>query len=195
MTSISRILYALAVALLLAACSNAPVVRSDYDPSADFSSYRTFAFMQPLGTDRAGYTSLLTERLKRAAALQMESRGYAFDERNPDLLINFQTQVQSRTEYVGPAPMMWGYGAGFYGAWPGYGGYAFEPDVIQYNEGKMKVDLIDTKRKQLVWEGVGTSLVGNAQQADSDAMVQNMMAAIFARYPFLAGSSVIVPRK
>lgn len=179
---------------LLSACSNTPVVRSDYDPHADFASYRTFAFMQPLGTDRAGYTTLLTERLKRAATLQMESRGYAYDDINPDLLINFQTLVQSRTEYVGPSPMMWGYGygSGFYSGWPGY---SFAPDVIQYNEGTMKVDLIDTKRKQMVWEGIGTSLVDNVQQTASDAMVQNMMNAIFMRYPFLAGSGVVVSRQ
>ena len=194
MTSISRIFCALVLALVLAACSNAPVVRSDYDRSADFASYRTFAFMQPLGTDRAGYTTLLTERLKRAAAFQMESRGYALDDRNPDLLINFQTYVQSRTEYVNPPPMMWGFGQGPYGVWPGYGGYAFGPDVIQYNEGTMKVDLIDARRKQMVWEGIGTSLVGNSEQTPSDAMVQNMMNSIFARYPFLAGSGVVLPR-
>lgn len=193
-----RLIATLALLGLLAACSNAPIVRSDYDPRADFASYRTFAFMEPLGTDRAGYTTLLTERFKRAAALQMESRGYALDEKNPDLLINFQTHVQSRTEYVGPPPMMWGggfgygYGAGFYGGWPGY---AFGPDVIQYNEGTMKVDLIDTKRKQMVWEGVGTTLVGDAQQTPSDEQVQNMMVSLFARYPFLAGSGAVRPRK
>ena len=194
MISITRIVCTLALGLHLVACSNAPIVRSDYDRSADFDSYRTYAFMEPLGTDRAGYTTLLTERLKRAAALQMESRGYGFDPRNPDLLINFQSYVQSRTEYVSPPPMMWGFGQGPYGVWPGYGGYAYGPDVIQYNEGTMKVDLIDARRKQMVWEGIGTSLVGDAQQTPSDAMVQNMMIAIFARYPFLAGSSVILPR-
>lgn len=189
-----RFLTALAVVGLLAACSNAPIVRSDYDPRADFASYRTFAFVEPLGTDRAGYTTLLTERLKRAAALQMEARGYAFDGKNPDLLINFQTQVQTRTEYVGPPPMMWGYGfgTGFYGGWPGY---AFGPDVIQYNEGTMKVDLIDARRRQMVWEGAGTSLVGNAQQPPTDAAVQDMMSSIFSRYPFLAGSGAVPPRK
>jgi len=196
MTFMLRFLGATLLVGLMAACSNAPIVRSDYDPRADFASYRTFAFMEPLGTDRAGYTTLLTERLKRAAVLQMESRGYVFEEKNPDLLINFQTNVQSRTEYVGPPPMMWGgafgfgYGTGFYGGWPGFG-----PDIIQYNEGTMKVDLIDTKRKQMVWEGVGTSVIGNAQQTASDATVQNMMSSIFARYPFLAGSRVVAPRK
>ena len=194
MFTFSRLLGTLALCAVLAACSNSPIVRSDYDPRADFASYRTFAFVQPLGTDRAGYTTLLTERLKRAATLQMESRGYVMNEKNPDLLINFQSHVQSKTEYVAPPPMMWGYGYGFgmYGGWPGY---AFGPDMIQYNEGTLKVDLIDTKRKQMVWEGLGTTILGNVQQTASDPMVENMMASIFARYPFLAGSGAAIPRK
>jgi hypothetical protein len=189
-----RLLCAFLLFGLLVACSNAPIVRSDYDPRADFSAYRSFAFMEPLGTDRAGYTTLLTERLKRAVALQMESRGYIYQEKNPDVWINFQSQVQSKTEYVPPPPMMWGvgYGFGFYGGWPGY---AFGPDVIQYNEGTLKVDLIDARRKQMVWEGVGTTLVDNPQQSASDAMVENMVSSIFARYPFLAGSGVAQKRK
>lgn len=189
-----RLLFATVALGFLAACSNTPIVRSDYDPRADFASYRTFAFLEPLGTDRAGYTTLLTERLKRAATLQMESRGYVYREKDPDLLINFQTNVQSRTEYISPPPMMWGYGYGygFYGGWPGY---AFGPDVIQYNEGTMKVDLIDAKRKQMVWEGSGTSILNNPEQTISDAAIQNMIASIFARYPFLAGSGAVIPKK
>lgn len=189
-----RLFCVLAVFGLLSACSTGPIVRSDFDPRADFASYQTFAFMQPLGTDRAGYSTLLTERLKRAAALQMESRGYVLSEKTPDLLINFQSQVQSKTEYVPPPPMMWGYGYGFgmYGGWPSF---AFGPEVIQYNEGTIKVDLIDAKRMRMVWEGIGTTLVGNAQQIAPDAMVENMITSIFARYPFLAGSGVTRPRK
>lgn len=189
-----RLLFAAVALSLLAACSNAPIVRSDYDPRADFAAYRTFAFLEPLGTDRAAYTTLLTERLKRAAALQMESRGYVYREKDPDLLINFQTNVQTRTEYISPPPMMWGYGygSGFYGGWPGY---PFGPDVIQYNEGTMKVDLIDAKRKQMVWEGAGTSILNNPEQTISDAAIQNMIASIFARYPFLAGSGAVILKK
>lgn len=194
MRALFRFLSAFLMFGLLVACSSAPVVRSDFDPRADFASYRSFAFMEPLGTDRAGYTTLLTERLKRATALQMESRGYVYREKEPDLWINFQSQVQSKTEYVAPPPMMWGagYGFGFYGGWPGY---AFGPNVIQYDEGTVKVDLIDTRRRQMVWEGVGTTPVDNPQQSASDAMVENMVSSIFARYPFLAGSGVVQKRK
>lgn len=57
-------LFVLCLSLLLAACASEPRVRSDYDPQADFSRYQTFAFFSPAGTDKAGYGTLVTERLK-----------------------------------------------------------------------------------------------------------------------------------
>ena len=46
---------------------------SDYDRTNDFSGYRTFAFMQPLGTDTTGYESLVTQTLKSATRREMEA--------------------------------------------------------------------------------------------------------------------------
>ena len=63
---------------LLAACASGPTVKGDYDHQADFAQYRSFGFMSPLGTDRAGYSTLLTERLKTATRGQMEMRGYVY---------------------------------------------------------------------------------------------------------------------
>ena len=80
----------------------------------------------------------------------------------------------------------YGYRMGFYGPWPGY---AFGPDMIQYTEGVLNIDLIDAKRKQMVWEGIGTSVVDDLQQASSEDSVFSMVSAIFARYPFTAGSA------
>jgi hypothetical protein len=188
----------LSLVLLVSACASGPEVRSDYDRGADFAAYRTFAFANPLGTDRAGYTTLLTERLKTLTRLQMEQRGYIFDPQSPDLLVNFLAQSKLQTEYVPPPPMPWGpnyygYRMGWYDPWGGYGwgGYGFGPSVVQYTEGVLSIDLIDARKKQLVWEGVATSAIDNVEQAASEQSLAPVVADIFARYPFLAGSGVV----
>ena len=179
---------ALAVAGLLSACASGPSIRSDYDHSADFASYRSFGFMSTLGTDKAGYSTLLTERLKTAARGQMEMRGYTYTEQSPDLLINFNAKLQQKTEVTPAVPMpYYGYRAGFYGGWPGYG---WGNDVYQYTEGTLNIDLVDARRKQLVWEGVSAGIVDNAAAAASPQKVETSVAQIFSRYPFRAGSAV-----
>ena len=60
-----KLLTAGSMTALLAACASGPTVKSDYDHQADFAQYRTFGYMTPLGTDKAGYNTLLTERLAR----------------------------------------------------------------------------------------------------------------------------------
>lgn len=180
------------VCTLLAACANSPQIRTDFDPKADFSAYKSFAFVQPPATVQAGYTSFLTERLKSSVTVQMQSRGYVLNEQSPDLLINFYTQTRQRTDYIAPPPMPWGpyyygYRFGYYSDWAGY---AMPPEVIQYTEGILNIDLIDARRKQLVWEGISTSVINDFQQATSEASVAAVVAAIFAKYPFMAGSNV-----
>ena len=193
MRSLTRLVWLFPLAFFITACASGPQVRSDFDQSADFAAYRTFAFMEPLGTDRAGYTTLLTQRLKTLTRLQMEQRGYVYDAQSADLLVNFLAQSQQKTEYVPPPPMPWGpnyygYRMGWYDPWVGYG---FGPDVIQYTQGVLSIDLIDARKKQLVWEGVSTSVIDNVEQAVSEKQLAPLVADIFAKYPFLAGSAEV----
>lgn len=172
---------------LLAACASGPTVKGDYDHQANFAQYRSFGFMEPLGTDKAGYSTLLTERLKNATRGQMEMRGYVYSASNPDLLVNFGAKLQQKTQ-VTPAPPMgpyYGYRAGFYGGWPGYG---WGDDVYQYNEGTLNIDLIDARHKQLVWEGISQGIVDDVAKAASPQNVDASVAQIFSRYPFRAGN-------
>lgn len=188
-----RLLWLLFLGFVAAGCASSPSVRSDFDAQANFAQFRTFAFADPLGTDKAGYSSLVTERLKTATRLQMEQRGYVLDVKAPDLLVNFLTQVSTKSEYVPPPPMPWGpnyygYRMGFYGPWAGY---QFGPEVIQYTQGVLNIDLVDATQKQLVWEGVATTVINDLQQASSEAFIGPLVADIFKRYPFLAGSGVV----
>ncbi|AMH07342.2 DUF4136 domain-containing protein [Achromobacter xylosoxidans] len=173
---------------ILAACASSPAIKSDYDHQADFSRYRTFGYMSPLGTDKAGYSTLLTERLKDATRGQMEMRGYVYDASNPDLLVNFNGKLQQKTQVTeAPPPPMgpyYGYRSGFYGGWPGYG---WGDTVYQYTEGTLNIDLVDARRKQMVWEGVAVGEVQNPDTATSSQNIDKAVAGIFAKYPFRAG--------
>jgi len=192
MRKILKIIWFLPLMVALVGCASGPNIRSELDSQADFSQYRSFAFASPLGTDKAGYTTILTERLKAATRMQMEQRGYVYNDQSPDLLVNFLTQVSTQSEYVPPPPMPWGanyygYRMGFYGPWAGY---QFPPQVIQYTQGVLNIDLIDAKKKQMVWEGIATTVINDIEQASNEAFIGPLVADIFKRYPFLAGSGI-----
>ncbi|MGE8617945.1 MAG: DUF4136 domain-containing protein, partial [Achromobacter spanius] len=48
-------------------------------------------------------------------------------------------------------------------------------------------DLVDARRKQLVWEGVAVGEVQNPDSANTPQNVDKAVAQIFAKYPFRAG--------
>ena len=185
--SIHALLLLLA-AWMLASCATSPVsTTADYDRNADFSTYRTFGFFDPLGTDSAGYESLVTQTLKSAVQREMEARGYRYAEAQPDLLINFNARLAQQTrvsQTSAPPPMYYGYRRGYYGGW---GGYGYETRVDQYVEGTLNIDIVDARRKQLVWEGVAVGRVTKKSQEDRQAAIREAVAEIFAKYPFKAG--------
>jgi hypothetical protein len=181
---------ALAVAsLLLQACAVAPVVRVNYDPSADFSQYKTFGFASPLGTDSGGYQSLVSLHLKAATQRELESRGLRLEAAAPQLLVNFNaslddkmrvTRLPSTSLGFGLGGGYYGYRNGLYSAWPFY---RDETVVTPYKEGTLNIDVVDSARKQLVWEGVVTDSVTQATLDNVPAAITAAVAAAFAKYP------------
>lgn len=67
--------------------------------------------------------------------------------------------------------------------------------MIQYTEGVLNIDLVDARRRQLVWEGVGSSVINDLQTASSEQGIQNVVAAIFAKYPYRAGFGKVPTQK
>jgi hypothetical protein len=186
----TRILRALVVALLggcLAACATTggPDVHSTFDQATDFAQYRTFGFVEPAGTDQAGYETLVTQQLKSAARRELEARGYAFSGTAPDLLVNFNASLAQQVLVTDqPVPMSgyYNYRTGTYGGWVGY-----EPDVEEYIQGTLNIDLVDARRNQLVWEGVAVGRITQQVRQHRAAAIDKAVAEIFAKYPFRAG--------
>lgn len=167
-------------------------IRSDYDPSADFSQYSTFNFFSDAGPEDSNYQSFFSKYMVAAITREMELRGYTLSN-DPDLLVNFNAILREKTDVrTTPAPMhggYYGYRGGFYDPWMGYG-YAQETHVSQYTEGTFNIDLVDARKKKLVWEAVGTGRVSQKALEELEERVNEGVAKYFAKFPFTANSNV-----
>jgi len=173
-------------------------IRSDYDPSADFSQYKTFNFFEDAGPENTNYQSFFSKYMVAAITREMELRGYTLSD-DPDLLVNFNAILREKTDVrTTPAPSYggyYGYRGGFYDPWMGYG-YAQETHVSQYTEGTFNIDLVDARKKKLVWEAVGTGRISQKLLEELEERVNAGVAKYFAKYPFTAGSGVpVTPSK
>lgn len=179
-------LFALLTALvLLAGCTSGPTIRSDYDRSADFSAYQTFGFVDPLGTDKNGYSTLVTSHFKAAAREEMEALGYTYSESNPDLLVNFFSNTENRTD-VRTTPSVtasygyYGYRSGLYMGFPLYGS---DTETRHYKVGTLNIDVVDAAEEQLIWEGIAEGKLSEEAMENPRAAIHTAVRQIFERYP------------
>jgi hypothetical protein len=178
--------FALTAAMLAAACSTtrAPSTRIDYDRNVDFSVYRTYGFPKETGTDRGGYSTLVTSYFKSAVSAAMEARGYKYAEENPDLLVNFFMNTRERTETrTSPNASLgygyYGYRYGLYNAWPMYD----EDRTVTYKVGTINIDIVDAAKKQLIWEGVSEGRVTEEAMNNPKVTVNAVVTELMRQYP------------
>lgn len=177
---------AMATALLtLSGCATAPDVRTEYDHAVDFTQYKSFGFASPLGTDRGGYQTIVSQHLKAAVKRELESRGLKLDASAPQLLVNFNGQLNEKLRIsTMPGPMIgmgyYGYRGGMYGTWPMY---RDQTVATPYNEGTLNIDIIDARAKQMVWEGVVVGSVTQRAVDNLQASIDAAVSAAFTQFP------------
>jgi Domain of unknown function (DUF4136) len=188
-----------AAALALAGCATTSGrdITIDYDHSADLGSYRTYGFPKVVGTDRAGYSTLVTRYFKDAVDREMQRRGYVYDEKDPDLLVNFFSNVRDVTDLRRTPRVFFGYGYysyrnGLYGAWPLYDE---DLNADRYKVGTVNIDIVDGERMQLIWEGVAEGRITQGDMKYPRVAVDAAVAELFQRFPGVASSGDAVTRR
>ena len=181
---------ALALAML-AGCESGPTIRTNLDPQANLSSYKTYMFPERVGTDRPGYSTPITSYFKEAIRREMDARGYRYVENGPaDLLVNFNANSKENVDVRTTPGSTYGYGYGYYGYRGGlYGAAAFPPEVetVRYRQGTANVDVVDLARKQVVWEGIAEARLTSKMMKDPRTAINNVIAEMFLQYPGRAG--------
>lgn len=179
-----KLLGGMAVVAVLAGCAaSGPTIRVNQDPSASLAGYKTFNYFDPLGTDREGYESLVSNTLKDATTLDLTGRGYALSE-TPDFLVNFQAKLDdklrvSSTPAMGPPIGYYGYRRGFYDPWSGYE----QTSVDQYTQGTLNLDVVDARSKKLVWESVAEGRVTEKVRDNVPGVLRSLVPLMLAEFP------------
>ncbi len=185
MRSVRRLSVVSILLVLVAGCATGPDIRVDKDPSVDLTQFKTFGFFDQVATDRAQYSTIITERLKQATRTQLERVGYTYKEQDSDLRVNFYLNVTEKQEIRStPSASVgmgyYGYRGGMYGAW---GGYPYDVDTVNYREGTLSIDLVDAKKNQLVWQGVAEGRVSDEVRKNPGPAVDAVVAEIFRNFP------------
>lgn len=140
------ILAAVLIPLGLVIGSCAPIhVSSHVEPSANFASYHSFAWgpadALPTGDPRLDNNPFFHDYLQGAVERRMQEHGIplAGNAADADLLLHYHAAVTQRFD-VSPSNQT------------SSGVYA-EPQVLDYDESTIVLDMIDAKTMRLVWRG------------------------------------------
>lgn len=157
-----RIFAAMGVGLLLAACESSPNIASDATPGTNVAAYRTYTWASANGP--SDMSPVAFERIRQAVDGAMASKGYVkADPGDISLIVTVgardMTDIQT------------------------WGRFGQQTDVYNYTEGKLSIDLFDTRTRQALWHGQATQNInrGSTNPALIDAAVAGIMAKLPGR--------------
>ncbi|WNJ19192.1 DUF4136 domain-containing protein [Pontibacter sp. G13] len=181
-TSLSLMIFCLAV-VFMTSCTGY-TVSTDIDKQADFTQFRTYKFRSIDSNVKNGaFTDISQRRILDAIRSEMNSRGYKEVESGEDLDIVVFVAVQNKTEVSTtpyPTPGYY-YGPFWYNGW-----YTYDTNVYNYQEGTLFIDLVDSGKQQLVWQGTATKAIDKKDR--SEEKIDKIVGAIYSKYPHTAGN-------
>ncbi len=181
MKNLIRFAAVAALFVFTAACSSVSV-STDYDKNTNFTVYKTYAFFKE-GIDQVKLNDLDKKRILNAIDQNLATKGMIKKSENPQVLINIFTKEQQQLNITNNNDY-------FYSRW-GYYGWGYSPymgpsttTVSTTMEGKLFIDFIDTNKKALIWQGVGTGYIDNANTPEKkEQKIQDFVNTILAKYP------------
>ncbi len=170
-----KILLPLVLVAWLAACASTPTVKTDFDPRADFSTYKTYSWaLKP----QVG-SPLVQQRIVDGISARLQAAGLR-EANNGDLAIaaHVATSQQQTLEtfYSGGGMGGWGWRGG----WGGMG--TATTTVRSYDVGTLVVDMFDARSKQAIWRGSASGTVPSSP-AKVDAQVEAGLTKMFVAFP------------
>ena len=162
---------------LLSSCTSVRVL-SDYDKDTNFSTFKTYAFYKT-GIDKAEISDLDKKRILKAIETEMNALGFVKSQ-TPDLLVSIFTKEREQVDiysnyYYGRG---WGWNPWYWNS------FDYGNQISTRTRGSLYIDLIDTKSKELVWQGRGIGTLDNTQNIQKkEERIKEFVSQILKKYP------------
>lgn len=184
--------------LFLSACSSGLTVRSDADPSADFSQFKTYNYFEPMGIE-SGYNSpVFGEHYRSSITGELSRRGYRKAD-TPDVLINVTIRADDKVRmrsYTSPY-LSGGYYGRPGGAYAGSAvgvGVSVGPRVTETTEVSVFIDFVDYEKHQVIWQGVTVIKANDKVAKQLRDAIYTSVNTVFAEYNYRAGQAAPVQK-
>ena len=176
-----RLMIGFIAVLLAPALILAQKVSYDFDKTANFAGFKTYA--QKDGT-KVGQP-LIDDRIVAAIDTELAAKGFTKADSSPDVFVvyhvAFDKQKDISTYSTGYAG---GYGAYGWGWGGGWGGGSTTTQVRDILVGTLVIDIADAKKGQLAWRGMGVKEVNTqAKPEKRDKSISEAVKKIFKNYP------------
>lgn len=175
------------VFLSFVSCSSVSY-NNDYDPSADFASYKTYKWYEgnPIEGDALVQYPLVQRRLASSVEKTLASKGFVkIVQGDADFIVILHAALSEKTQLNTTSTGGYG-GYGGYGryGWGGTGGMS-TTQVVTYDEATLAIDIVDSGREELVWRGTATGVVDGSQkdQEEEQANTDETINLILENFP------------
>jgi hypothetical protein len=152
----------------------------DYEKTANFAGFKTYAHKQgtPVGQ------SLIDDRITAAIESQLGAKGLTKAESDPDVFVVYHMAFDKEKDISTYSSGHGGYGAYGWGWGGGWAGGTTSTQVRDILVGTLVIDMADARKSQLVWRGMGVKEVDTqANPEKRDKSINKAVEKIFKNYP------------
>jgi len=159
-------------------------VHYNYDRSVNFSTYKTYQWVDLDGPGSKVPDQLIDRDVQRAVDEQLGQKGLTRVENGGDLMVSYHAILREEKSVnlngfgMGSGPWGGGWGPG------GWGNGTVTGQTSTIPVGMLLIDIYDPAKKQLIWRGDATKTIDLKKDPGKNyKALQKAMAKLFKNYP------------
>jgi len=171
---------ALFVILAIVSAAWAQKIKTGYDKSADFSSFKTYAWIQQ---QPSPVQPLVATVIVADIEHELSARGLRKVEKDPDVLVAYWGGADAQSAFAQTDPghlSTGGIPPPNATMWTGSLPATAMPQVVK---GTLIVDLVDARKQQLVWRATAQAKLDYEKRSKIYDTVNKVIPKMFERYP------------